>query len=311
MKNSILYLFLVVALTMFNGHFLELRAQSQASLGYAEARQNRTQSMVNGQSKQLFVLHSSDTHSRIDPIEASNSARNANMGGVARRAGLVKQFRQQHPEMLLFDSGDISQGTPYYNLYQGEVEVKSMNLMKYDAMTIGNHEFDFGLDNMARLFKMANFPVICSNYDFEGTVLEGLVKPYVVFKRNGVKIGVFALCPQLEGLVQQSKCEGIVYHKPAAVANRMVMILREQEKCDVVICLSHLGIVQNPGVDDVYDNAILPQTHGIDLVLGGHTHTFLEEPRMVKDADGHEVPVMHIGNNGIYLSKTIITLEKK
>lgn len=233
------------------------------------------------------------------------------MGGVARRAGFVNQFRQQHPDMLLFDCGDISQGTPYYNLYQGEVEIKSMNLMKYDAMTIGNHEFDFGLDNMARLFKMANFPIVCSNYDFEGTVLEGLVKPYIVLKRNGVKIGVFALCPQLEGLVQQSKCEGIVYHKPAAVANRMVMILREQEKCDVVICLSHLGIVPNPGVDDVYDNATVPQTHGIDLVLGGHTHTFLEKPERVKDADGKEVPIMHIGNNGVYMSQTVINLKKK
>ena len=254
MKTRILSILLVLAFSILNSPFSIVSAQ-----------------------KQLYVLHSSDTHSRIDPIEASTSARNANMGGVARRAGLVNQFRQQHPEMLLFDSGDISQGTPYYNLYQGEVEIKSMNLMKYDAMTIGNHEFDFGLDNMARLFKMANFPVICSNYDFEGTVLEGLVKPYAVFKRNGVKIGVFALCPQLEGLVQQSKCEGLVYHKPAAVANRMVM----------------------------------PQTHGIDLVLGGHTHTFLEKPRMVKDADGHEVPVMHIGNNGVYLSETVITLGKK
>lgn len=137
------------------------------------------------------------------------------------------------------------------------------------------------------------------------------MKPYVVLKRNGVKIGVFALCPQIEGLVQQSKSVGVVYHKPGAVANRMVMILREQEKCDVVICLSHLGIVPNPGVDDVYDNVIVPQTHGIDLVLGGHTHTFLEKPERVKDADGHEVPIMHIGNNGIYLSETVITLNKK
>ena len=272
---------------------------------------NSQWSMVNGQSKTLYVLHSSDTHSRIDPIDPKQSARNANMGGVTRRAGFVDQFRKEHPEMLLFDSGDISQGTPYYNLYQGEVEIKAMNLMKYDAMTIGNHEFDFGLDNMARLFKMANFPIVCSNYDFEGTVLEGLVKPYVVLKRNGVKIGVFALCPQIEGLVQQSKSVGVVYHKPGAVANRMVMILREQEKCDVVICLSHLGIVPNPGVDDVYDNVIVPQTHGIDLVLGGHTHTFLEKPESVKDADGHEVPIMHIGNNGIYLSETVITLNKK
>ncbi|MCR5574318.1 MAG: metallophosphatase [Bacteroidaceae bacterium] len=268
-------------------------------------------SIAYGQSKTLYVLHSSDTHSRIDPIESKQSVRNANMGGVARKAGFVDQFRKQHPDMLLFDCGDISQGTPYYNMYQGEVEIKAMNLMKYDAMTIGNHEFDFGLDNMARLFKMANFPVICSNYDFEGTVLEGLVKPYVVIKRNGLKIGLFALCPELEGLVQQSKCEGIVYHKPAAVANRMVMILREQEKCDVVICLSHLGIVPNPGVNEVYDNVVVPQTHGIDLVLGGHTHTFLEKPERVKDADGKEVPIMHIGNNGVYLSETVITLNKK
>ena len=268
-------------------------------------------SIAYGQSKTLYVLHSSDTHSRIDPIESKQSVRNANMGGVARKAGFVDQFRKQHPDMLLFDCGDISQGTPYYNMYQGDVEIKAMNLMKYDAMTIGNHEFDFGLDNMARLFKMANFPVICSNYDFEGTVLEGLVKPYVVIKRNGLKIGLFALCPELEGLVQQSKCEGIVYHKPAAVANRMVMILREQEKCDVVICLSHLGIVPNPGVNEVYDNVVVPQTHGIDLVLGGHTHTFLEKPERVKDADGKEVPIMHIGNNGVYLSETVITLNKK
>ena len=266
---------------------------------------------VNAQSKQLYVYHSSDTHSRIDPMDNNPSLRNANMGGVARRAGLVDQLRKEHPDMLLFDCGDISQGTPYYNFYQGELEIKALNLMKYDAMTIGNHEFDFGLENMARLFKMANFPVVCSNYDFEGTVLEGLVKPYVVLKRNGLKIGVFGLCPELEGLVQQSKCEGIVYHKPAAVANRMVMILREQEKCDVVICLSHLGISKNAGVNDVYDNVIVPQTYGIDLVLGGHTHTFLEKPERVKDSDGKEVPIMHIGNNGVYMSETVITLGKK
>ena len=289
MKNRFLLYIILVVLTLANGQV----------------------STVNGQTKQLYVYHSSDTHSRIDPMDNNPSLRNANMGGVARRAGLVDQLRKEHPNMLLFDCGDISQGTPYYNFYQGELEIKALNLMKYDAMTIGNHEFDFGLENMARLFKMANFPVVCSNYDFEGTFLEGLVKPYVVLKRNGLKIGVFGLCPELEGLVQQSKCEGIVYHKPAAVANRMVMILRDQEKCDVVICLSHLGIVKNAGVNEVYDNVIVPQTHGIDLVLGGHTHTFLEKPERVKDADGKEVPIMHIGNNGVYVSETVITLEKK
>ncbi|MCR4765951.1 MAG: metallophosphatase [Bacteroidaceae bacterium] len=296
MKTRYFSYIIVLTLIMFNGQWSMVNGQSTS---------------VNGQSKKLYVLHSSDTHSRIDPIDSSKPGRNAGMGGVTRRAGLVNQFRQEHPDMLLFDCGDISQGTPYYNLYQGEVEVKAMNLMKYDAMTIGNHEFDYGLDNMARLFKMAEFPIVCSNYDFEGTVVEGLVKPYVVLKRNGVKIGVFGLSPQLEGLVQQTKCEGVVYHKPAAVANRMVMILREQEKCDVVICLSHLGIERNPGVDEVYDNVIVPQTHGIDLVLGGHTHTFMEKPEQVKDADGKSVPIMHIGNNGVYMSQTVLTLQKK
>ncbi len=262
--------------------------------------------------KQLVILHTNDTHSCIMPLnENLDNKELAGRGGFLRRVNMIKEQRSQHPDLLLFDSGDFSQGSGYYTLFKGEVEIGLMNQMGYDAATIGNHEFDFGLDNMAKLFRMANFPIVCSNYDFEGTVLEGLVKPYVVLKRNGVKIGVFALCPQIEGLVQQSKSVGDVYHKPGAVANRMVMILREQEKCDVVICLSHLGIVPNPGVDDVYDNVIVPQTHGIDLVLGGHTHTFLEKPERVKDADGHEVPIMHIGNNGIYLSETVITLNKK
>ena len=262
--------------------------------------------------KQLVVLHTNDTHSCVMPLNPNLAdTAIADRGGFLRRVNMVKQERQKNPDLLLFDSGDFSQGSPYYTLFKGDVEVGLMNEMGYDAATIGNHEFDFGIDNMVRLFKKAKFPIVCSNYDFEGTVLEGLVKPYIVLKRNGVKIGVFALCPQLEGLVQQSKCEGIVYHKPAAVANRMVMILREQEKCDVVICLSHLGIVPNPGVDDVYDNATVPQTHGIDLVLGGHTHTFLEKPERVKDADGKEVPIMHIGNNGVYMSQTVINLRKK
>ena len=262
--------------------------------------------------KQIVILHTNDTHSCILPLKTELSDTSlAGRGGFLRRVALIKEERQKHPDLLLFDSGDFSQGSSYYTMFKGDVEVQLMNQMGYDAATIGNHEFDFGLDNMTRLFKMTKFPIVCSNYDFGNSELKDIVKPYITLKRQGVKIGVFALCPQLEGLVQQSKCEGIVYHKPAAVANRMVMILRQQEKCDVVICLSHLGIVQNPGVDDVYDNAILPQTHGIDLVLGGHTHTFLEKPRMVKDADGHEVPVMHIGNNGLYLSNTIITLGKK
>lgn len=160
--------------------------------------------------KQLVILQTSDTHSRIEPIAVNAADRYAGMGGTVRRATFIKEARKINPNLLLFDCGDISQGTPYYNLFQGEVEVKMMNLMGYDAMTIGNHEFDFGLENMARLFRMANFPVVCSNYDVTGTVLEGLVKPYTTFNRNGLKIGVFGLAPKMEGLVQADKCEGVV-----------------------------------------------------------------------------------------------------
>lgn len=170
--------------------------------------------------KQLVILQTSDTHSRIEPIAVNAADRYAGMGGTVRRATFIKEARKVNPDLLLFDCGDISQGTPYYNLFQGEVEVKMMNLMGYDAMTIGNHEFDFGLENMARLFRMANFPVVCANYDVTGTVLEGLVKPYTTFSRNGLKIGVFGLAPKMEGLVQADKCEGVVYNDPIEVAQK-------------------------------------------------------------------------------------------
>ncbi len=262
------------------------------------------------QDKKLYVMHSSDTHSRIDPLDDNPAVRNAGMGGAARRVALVHRFRTEHPDALVLDCGDISQGTPYYNMYKGELEVRIMNLAGYDAMTIGNHEFDFGLDNMARIFSLADFPVVCSNYDFTGTVLEDIVKPYVTLRRNGVKIGIFGLSPQLEGLVQQSKCEGVVYKDPVQTAAEMTALLKDKEKCDVIILLSHLGITRNPGVGDMYDNVLVPQTRHIDLVLGGHTHTFLEQAEMVRDADGREVPIMHIGNNGVFMSRSELTLDK-
>ena len=255
--------------------------------------------------KQLYVLHSSDTHSRIDPIDAKQSTRNANMGGVARRAGFVNQFRQQHPNMLLFDCGDISQGTPYYNLYQGEVEIKSMNLMKYDAMTIGNHEFDFGLDNMARLFKMANFPIVCSNYDFEGTVLEGLVKPYIVVERNGIRVGIFGVCPQPKGLIVGQNYEGMRYTRPAKAAQPVIDKLRKQEKCDVVVCLSHLGW----GDASDQDKGFIARISGIDVLLGGHSHTYFKEPAYVNDKKGHQVIVDHEGKNACFVGTIEMEVE--
>lgn len=262
--------------------------------------------------KHLMVLHTSDTHSRIEPIEKNTPGKNANMGGTVRRIAFLNDFRAKNPNNLLFDCGDIGQGTPYYNLFKGEVEIQMMNRMKYDAITIGNHEFDFGLDNMARIYKMANFPVVCSNYDFKGTVLENIVKPYTILHRDGLKIGVFGLSPEMEGLVQAKNCEGVKYEDPVEVANKMADLLKNREHCDVVICLSHLGLTNiNLSGEGMCDRYLIPRTRNIDLVLGGHSHTFMEKPEYIKNADGKEVPVMHVGKSGIYVGVYDLTFNKE
>ena len=269
--------------------------------------------LAQAQQKQIHILHSSDTHSRIEPIETTSSDIDAGLGGVERRYALISAYRAEHPEVLVLDCGDFSQGTPYYNLYQGEAEVSAMNLMGYDAATIGNHEFDFGLENMARLYRLARFPIVCANYDVTGTVLEGLVHPYVVIEREGVKIGIFGLAPRLEGLVQLDKYEGVVYSDPVAAAQKVVNELREREQVDVVICLSHLGILSEDDSSDKseYDNTLAVKTSGIDLILGGHTHTRMETPHVYSNAVGEVVPVMHIGKSGCYLSRSILTVESR
>ena len=212
-------------------------------------------SVSSGQSgKQLFILHTSDTHSRIEPISA--------------------------------EAAD-----------------------EY-AMMIGNHEFDFGLENMAELFRMADFPVVCSNYDVTGTVLEGLVKPYITLVREGVKIGIFGLAPKMEGLVQADKCIGIVYNDPIKVAQEMTDLLREKENCEVVICMSHLGI-RSANPEGASDENLVGKTRGIDVILGGHSHTFMEKPAVYLNADGKSVPVLHTGKSGIYVGEMVLTLTEK
>ena len=219
----------------------------------------------------------------------------------------VKQQRKLNPNLLLFDCGDFSQGSPYYSMFKGDVEIGLMNLMGYDAATIGNHEFDFGLDNMARLFKMAKFPIVCANYDFSGTVLEGIVKPYTIIKRNGVKIGVFGLSPKLEGLVVRENYGNIKYLDPIAATKDIVKTLREKEKCDLVICLSHLGWKTSD--EEPSDERVVPQTDGVDLFLGGHTHTYLNPAKILENASGKKVSVSQNGKSGIYLSRFDIHLK--
>ncbi len=251
--------------------------------------------------KQIVILHSNDTHSCIYPLNVNLAdTALAGRGGYLRRAAFVEQQRKQYPNLLLIDSGDFSQGSPYYTLNKGEVEVGLMNIMRYDAATIGNHEFDFGLENMARIFRMANFPILCSNYDFTGTPVEGTVKPWTIIKRDGVNIGLFALDPKLIGLVDTAKCQGVKYLDPVAKANEMAALLKAK-KCDLVICVSHLGWDKV----DMNDQIMIAGSRGIDLVLGGHSHTYMKQLEYVKDLDGKMVPVDQNGKHGLWIGKML------
>ncbi len=258
--------------------------------------------------KTVTILHTSDTHSCILPLN-KNLADTviADRGGFLRRINMLKQERQKNPSLLLFDCGDFSQGSSYYTMFKGDVEVGLMNQMGYDAGTIGNHEFDSGLDNMTRLFKMANWPIVCSNYDFGDTELKDIVKPYLVLKRQGVKIGIFALCPPMEGLVSEANYKPLTFLDPVEVTNKMVDILRNQKKCDVVICLSHLGWEKT----EYTDNKLIQNTSGIDLVLGGHSHTYSETLFYETNKAGQKVPVDHEGKHGVYVGKVTLTFDKK
>lgn len=262
-----------------------------------------------GQQK-LVVLHTNDTHSTIMPLSRNlGDTMLAGRGGYLRRMELLRRERAAEPGLLLFDSGDFSQGSPYYTLFKGDVEVELMNRMGYDAATIGNHEFDFGLDNLARLLRKAEFPVVCANYDFSGTPVAGLVKPYVILHRNGLKIGVFGVSPRLEGLVAADNYRGVGYTDPVEAARSTARLLKRQKHCDVIVCLSHLGWAQMPA--DVDDSAMIAGSKYIDLVLGGHSHSYFERLEYVSDADGRRVPVDQNGKHGVFVGKVEMTIRSK
>lgn len=250
--------------------------------------------------KVLFVLHTNDTHSCIEPTAEGYA-------GFVRRATLLQQLRDTlDNDLLLLDCGDFSQGSLYYNQFRGEVEVDFMNLMGYDAATIGNHEFDFGLENMARLFQMANFPIVCANYDFTGTVLDSLVKPYSILTRKGIKVGVFGVSPALDGLVSKENYEGIGFLNPIEKANETAQYLKNEAGCDVVICLSHLGWNADKSFND---EILIAQTRNIDLVLGGHSHSYFDKPIYYKNLDGDDIPLQQMGKNGRYVGEFKLSLS--
>ena len=255
-------------------------------------------SFGNNKDIKLTILHTNDMHSHIHPF---TSGRNKGLGGMAQRAALIKQIRKQEEHVLLLDAGDIFQGTPYFNVYGGELEFKLMSEMKYDAVTLGNHDFDNGLEGLKKQLPHANFPFLIANYDFSDTILKNTFKAYKVFRKGDLKIGVFGIGIELDGLVPKKLYQNTVYQDPISTANHYANLLKQKERCDLVICLSHLGFKYKG--EKISDMTFAGQTRDIDLIIGGHTHTFLKKPVKQLNLDKKEVLINQVGWAGINIGK--------
>lgn len=280
----------------------EFLEQTSAATALATLGAIGLQSFSLPNSKHITILHTNDVHSHIDPF-GPEDGRNANQGGVARRAALIESIRLENPNTLLLDAGDIFQGTPYFNYYGGELEFKLMSMLKYDAATIGNHDFDNGIDGLYAQLPHAKFNFLSANYDFKNTVMDTLVEPYKIFDKGGVKIGVFGLGIELQGLVDNKLFKETVYLDPVEIAQDMSRILKEDKKCDLVICLSHIGYYYRNYPEKVSDLLLARATKNIDLIIGGHTHTFLPKPTIEKNIEGKSVLVNQVGCYGLKLGR--------
>ncbi|SHF96828.1 5'-nucleotidase [Arenibacter palladensis] len=278
--------------------FISGTAASAAFIGIGGLSMNSCQ---NSGKKHITILHTNDVHSHIDPFPNNHSAY-PNLGGLARRATLVDQIRKENPNTLLFDAGDIFQGTPYFNFYGGELEFKLMSMLKYDAATIGNHDFDNGLNGLYAQLPYASFDFLSANYDFTNTLMDSHVQPYKIYMVDGIKIGVFGLGIELAGLVSKKLYQETVYLDPIEIAQDVSRTLKDEEKCDLIICLSHLGYqYQNPQKPD--DLKLAARTENIDLIIGGHTHTFLDRPTIVNNRKNKQILVNQVGCFGINLGR--------
>ena len=279
--------------------FIQKTAASSVVLGLSNIG---ISNIISSETKKITILHTNDVHSHIDPFPADHP-RNANMGGAARRAALIESIRKEEENVLLLDAGDIFQGTPYFNYYGGELEFKLMSMMQYDLATMGNHDFDNGIDGFYAQLPHAEFEFVSANYDFKNTVLNEIVKPYKIFNKDGIKIGIFGLGVELDGLVDKKLYKETVYNNPIEVAQDMTRILKEEQKCDLVICLSHLGFSYKNEPYKVSDLELAKKTNNIDLIIGGHTHTFLDKPVVEKNSEGKDVLINQVGCYGINLGK--------
>ena len=257
--------------------------------------------------KRIVILHTNDTHSNIDPFP-ENHSRYPGMGGVAKRYSLINEIRKTEDNVLLLDSGDIFQGTPYFNTFNGILEMKLMTKMGYDASTMGNHDFDIGMDGFLKAKKHADFPFLCANYDFSRTVLNKETQAYTIINKGNLKIGVFGIGIALKGLVPEKNYDGTVYNDPIEIANQTALILK-REKCDLIICLSHLGF-EYTNSEKISDRKLAQNSKNIDVILGGHTHTFLDKPVVETNKSKRAVLINQVGWAGIQLGKIEIDVDQ-
>lgn len=253
---------------------------------------------ANNKTHKLIILHTNDTHSRLEPFP-SNDKHFPGMGGIAARKTIIDKVRAEEENVLLLDAGDIFQGTPYFNIYKGEPEIKAMSLLGYDCATMGNHDFDAGLEGFDAQLKHANFPFVTSNYDFSNTILDKKTKAYHIIQKGQIKVGIFGIGVQLYGLVPKNSYGKTRYNDPINVANKTAKELKEKNKCDFIICLSHLGYEYKS--NKISDLKLAKKTTNIDLIIGGHSHTFLAEPTRVKNAINEEVIINQVGWGGVKL----------
>lgn len=252
--------------------------------------------------KKITILHTNDVHSHIDPFP-KNDPLNPSGGGVIARANLINLIKKDNPNTLVLDAGDVFQGTPYFNFFGGELELKLMSKMGYNASTLGNHEFDNGTEKLSKVLKHANFSFLNSNYTLKNTPLENKIKSHEIFNINGIKIGVFGLGIELEGLVEKKLYKGIKYLNPIEISKDVSDDLKYNHNCDLIICLSHLGFSYSKDKNIMCDLILAKQTKNIDLIIGGHTHTFLDEPVKVKNLENKDVIINQVGCFGINLGK--------
>lgn len=249
--------------------------------------------------QKLVILHTNDTHSQITPQEVGDAK---GLGGFERRERYINSIRAENPNVLLLDAGDFSQGTPYFTLFKGDVEIELLNAMQYDAVCLGNHEFDNGEKELARRIKNANFSFVCANYSFEGGPLEGLVKPYTIVKKGGKKIGIIGVLTNLKGLVSKNNSQSVKYNHPYKIINSIALELKNKEKCDLVILLTHCGFnrgnEQNPT-----DDLLAKNSENIDIIIGGHSHTFIKDKAVYKNKLGKDVIVVQAGEKGVQVGR--------